>query len=169
MKIATWISIVVLFALLVVGYMDLNKKINQSSVVINMERLYHEFEMTKAFEKKYVRLAKERGVAIDSLNTMLQTIQSNQEQAEPIVVNQKIQKVAYAQASLQQENERMRQELEQQIWNQLNEYLYQYGKENDYPVILGAQNNGNIIYVDTPVDITDAAIEFVNLKYRGIN
>lgn len=166
MKIGVWISIIILFGLLIAGYWDLNKKMEKSPAVINMEKLYHAFDMTKDFEKKYVRLTKERGQTIDSLNTMLRQMQTEE---KAVAVNQKIQTVAYAQANLQQENERTRMELEQQIWNQLNQYLYQFGEAQEHSIILGAQGNGNVIYMENPVDITDAAIEFVNLKYRGIN
>lgn len=172
MKITNWktiLAFVGLIFLMAFAYFDLRQKINKPSVVIDMEKLYQSFQMTKTLEKKYVQLSKERGLAIDSLNSVMQTLQVPQnDQGNAIAVNQKIQTVAYTQAALQQENETMRLELEQQIWNQLNQYLYQFGQENSYPIILGSMGHGNVIYVEQPVDITEQAIEFVNEKYQGI-
>ena len=164
--ITTFIGLTLLMTL---AYFDLKQEVNKKSVVVNMEKLYQSFHMTKTLEKKYVQLSKERGSAIDSLNSVMQTLQVPQNnQGNAVAVNQKIQTVAYTQAALQQENETMRFELEQQIWNQLNQYLYQFGQENNYSIILGSMGHGNVIYVEQSVDITDKAIEFVNEKYQGI-
>ena len=162
------ILLALMLGFMVWGYWDLNHKINKPTAVINMEELYRSFDMTKTMEKKYVNVTRERGKAIDSLNTIIQTLQSGESNsANPVLVNQKLQAAAYSQVNLQQETETMKLELEQQIWNQLNQYLYEFGQEEKHAIILGALGHGNVIYVEKSVDITDEAIEFVNNKYQG--
>lgn len=57
-------------------------------------------------------------------------------------------------------------ELEKIIWNRLNPYISQYGKEKGYQYIYGANGTGNILYADKSEDITDQLIIYVNNRYH---
>lgn len=55
----------------------------------------------------------------------------------------------------------------QKIWKQLNSYVEEFGKENDYLMIVGTQGDGNVMYVKESANITNELIEYVNKKYNG--
>ncbi|QQX76513.1 MULTISPECIES: OmpH family outer membrane protein [Aequorivita] len=58
-------------------------------------------------------------------------------------------------------------EVSQQVWSRINSYMDNFGKENDYHIILGTQGNGNIMYAKKEIDITEEFIEYANKKYEG--
>jgi outer membrane protein len=53
------------------------------------------------------------------------------------------------------------------IISQLNSYVKEFGKKNNYTMILGATNDGNVMYADTSLNISKEIIEFINNKYNG--
>ena len=65
------------------------------------------------------------------------------------------------------ENAQKQQEYTSQIWTQINTYVKEYGQQNDYSYILGANGSGSIMYGLESQNITDVVIEFVNKKYEG--
>ncbi len=169
MKVLLGALIIIILGGMILGYIDLSQKINNTgTAVINMEDLYLSFELTKELEKKYKKLSKDRNIAIDSLDKIIKTLQYNKIMPQDKIV-QKLQVTSYNRATLQQQNENTKLELEQQIWNQLNQYLNEFGQQQTNSIILGAQGNGNIIYAGELVDVTTEAIKFVNNKYQGLN
>lgn len=58
-------------------------------------------------------------------------------------------------------------EVSQQVWNRINDYMQLYGKQNNFAIVLGTQGNGNIMYGNKEYNITDAFIEYANKKYEG--
>jgi len=68
---------------------------------------------------------------------------------------------------LKQINETLSRASSQQVWKRLNEYLKTYGEKHEYPMILGTQGNGNVMYAKEGIDITDAVLEYANSKYQG--
>lgn len=61
------------------------------------------------------------------------------------------------------ENEKM----VQGVLNQVNSYIEQYGKNNNYEMILGVTTVGNILYGNNHNDLTDEIIAGLNNSYLG--
>lgn len=55
----------------------------------------------------------------------------------------------------------------QQVWSRLNSYMQEYGAQKNYSIIMGTQGNGNIMYAQKHLDVTQDFIEFANKKYEG--
>jgi len=55
----------------------------------------------------------------------------------------------------------------QQIWKQINAYVNDYGKENDYEMIFGANGSGSLMYAREAVNVTDEVLEYINKRYEG--
>jgi hypothetical protein len=53
-----------------------------------------------------------------------------------------------------------------QIWNQLNAYLSDFGKNNGYRIVF-SEFDRNILFHQQSLDKTGEAIEYVNARYRG--
>jgi outer membrane protein len=60
-------------------------------------------------------------------------------------------------------NEKYRNEINIQI----NKYVEEYAKENNYDVILGGNGSGNIMYLKNDINITDDVLVYINKKYNG--
>lgn len=56
--------------------------------------------------------------------------------------------------------------LNEAIINQLNTYIEQYGQNNDYDYIIGATENGSIMFSKESKDITNDVLVFINSKYN---
>ena len=66
-----------------------------------------------------------------------------------------------------EDNQRVEKEYEEQILKQLNQFIYDYGKENGIDFIYGASGNGNLMYASDKYDITETIIKYVNQRYSG--
>jgi Skp family chaperone for outer membrane proteins len=68
--------------------------------------------------------------------------------------------------NLYQKAEQRNKEIEAMIWKRLNPYLIDFGKENGYEYIYGANGTGNVLYADEHQDITEEIIKYVNQRYH---
>lgn len=59
------------------------------------------------------------------------------------------------------------QKISEAVLNQINGYLLEHGKKNDYDLILGVTDMGNLLYAKEGLDITDKIIKELNSQYKG--
>lgn len=137
-------------------------------------KVYEEFKGKQELAQRFTKQQDFFQNKIDSVKLQLNilTQQLNQNPEEPS--QELIQSYQYTQtkyAQLQQELAQKTTELQekymQQIWNQLNEYIKEYGLEHNYDYIYGAEGTGSIMYAKESNDITDKIIPYVNSKYEG--
>jgi len=57
----------------------------------------------------------------------------------------------------------------EQVWKRLNTYIKEYGKSNNYDIIIGTLGDGNVMYANSKVDITSDVLEYSNRIYEGTN
>lgn len=57
------------------------------------------------------------------------------------------------------------QQITQGVLTVVNTFIEEYGKQNNYKLILGATNAGNIVYAEEFMDITDEVLEQLNAQY----
>lgn len=65
-------------------------------------------------------------------------------------------------------NSRIKEEEEkilQGVLNQINSFVENYGKENNYDIIFGTTLSGSILYGDKAIDITDELLHTLNKNY----
>ena len=53
-----------------------------------------------------------------------------------------------------------------ELTTKLKEAIRQYGKENNYTFILGANEGGSVLYGKDNKDITDELIRYLNQQYK---
>lgn len=53
------------------------------------------------------------------------------------------------------------------VLNQVNSFVEEYGKENNYDLILGTTSSGSILYGEEAIDITQELIQEINVDYEG--
>jgi len=142
---------------------------------ISVPQVFNGFEYKKELEKKYTKSEEARKKIIDSLEldlkVLYKTIKTSKK--EDVALNSKFefqrQNFVEKQHQLEEDNANMKNEFNTQILNQLNQYVKDYGKENNYKFILGAEGNGSLMYGAESEDLTKEIITYINNKYSGIN
>jgi outer membrane protein len=53
----------------------------------------------------------------------------------------------------------------QAVYNKINAFITRFGEQHNYDVILGANGQGNVMYVEGQIDITEDVIRLLNKEY----
>lgn len=142
------------------AYVDLSK-LNNSFV--------YKIELEKKFEKN--QLAKKN--ILDSLKLNLSLLESNvkanKDNKELLTKYQILgEDYYYKEQQFEEDTKTLQQQYTDQIWNQLNQYIEEFGQKTGYTYIFGANGSGSLMYSDKKKNITDELIEFVNNRHKGI-
>jgi outer membrane protein len=71
------------------------------------------------------------------------------------------------QQSISQQAQEEDQKLTQGVLNQVNSFIEEYGKENGYKIIFGANGSGTIVYGTDAINITNKVLMTLNKEYNG--
>lgn len=159
----------ILLILGLLGYWNLSKNNSPKVVIVKVEELYKKFDLTKAIDKKYVKIATQNQLAIDSIELELNALNANRANFNESILSIKVNQLLIMQKEIEEGNSKMRGELESQIWTQLNEYVTQYAEYKQLDLVLGNVVNGGVLYQREMLDVTEEVIIFVNEKYNGFN
>jgi len=105
--------------------------------------------------------ARDWQLRIDSLGTELQSLSK----APAATRAAKEQELLRYREAIQQRAQQENQRLTQAVLAEINAYLKQYGKQKGYTFILGATENGSIVYAADEADITDDVLKGLNEQY----
>lgn len=123
---------------------------------VDVFKLVNEFELQKEYSDQAKRDMNTEKAAIDSaVFTEKLRNPSGYEKFKNDLYN-----------NLYQKAEQRNKEIEAMIWKRLNPYLIDFGKENGYEYIYGANGTGNVLYADEHQDITEEIIKYVNQRYH---
>ena len=117
-------------------------------------KLYESFEAKKQLEEKLINTKAANKMRLDSLKLLI-----TDQQTELYYRQQK--------AIIEKEEEQLAVKYNTQIWNQLNDYIKEYGIANGYEFIHGATGSGSMMYANEKLNITDEVIKYANQKYEG--
>lgn len=139
---------------------------------VDTAKLFSEFKLSKESLKEVEDFKKARKVVLDSLYERVRVSSlkienrsaSENELKEFALLKEEY---LYKQQLFDEDSRKMTFETDSKIWNQLNQYVLEYGKEKKYKFILGATGQGNIMYADESKNVTEDMITFVNKKYEG--
>lgn len=59
------------------------------------------------------------------------------------------------------------QRYDNELKTQINQYVTDFGKENEYYMLFGATAIGNLMYADSSANVTTQVINYCNEKYEG--
>ena len=139
---------------------------------VDFNKVYNEFQYKKELEAKFTKTQEARKKVIDSLEldlkmlySQLQNDSKNKEKLSEFDV--KRQDFMDKKGRLEEDGQHNQQNYQEQILNQLNQYVKDYGKEKGYSMILGADGSGTLMYAQEGIDITEVVIKYINNKYKG--
>lgn len=128
------------------------------SVYINQNKLGLSYHGAINKQQAFLTQAKTWQANLDSLSTEMAALPPAQAKAK------QQQFLQYRQA-IQQKAQAEEARVNQEILAEINAYIKQYGKEKGYDFILGATDNGNIVYAAEGKDITDEVLAGLNKQY----
>jgi len=152
-------------------YWTISSEKRSIAYVDNM-RLFNEFALKKELEKDLNRLENTSKSQLDSMRIQIEllarkieTEKTSRETQERFEFTR--QQYLAKEEQLRLNNENSAKRFNEQIWNQLNAYVKEFAKNNNYQIVLGTSGDGNIMYAAEELDVTEKAIAYVNQKYKG--
>jgi len=147
---------------------------HNKQVYVDMGKLYDEFHLSKQLNGDLEKIVKSRSKTLDSLlqDIQLKTLDLKQKlkptQEELNHVAKLEELYYYKQQEFEKNNQTVSADYNTKIWNQINQYLQDFGKENKYTFIFGANGQGTIMFADDTRDITNIALAYVNDRFNGV-
>lgn len=67
-----------------------------------------------------------------------------------------------------EDNALLTQQYQEQISNQLNQYLKDFTAANEYDYIFGATGDGSLMGAKDAYNVTDLVLNYANQRYKGV-
>lgn len=145
---------------------------------IEIKKVFDGFLMKAEMEAKYKQTEKARAQILDSLSFNLKIMSKHlneQKNTKTGLKKEEVYQFEYNREEYlklknqyQEENAVLSQKYDSQILTQLTQYVIEFGKKNNYDIILGADGNGSLMYSKEVYNISDDIIVFINNKYKGV-
>lgn len=169
MWVITWVAIISIAAFLIAEYGNRPK-----TGYIVIQEVYARFDLKKELEKKFELTKNTRQKVLDSLAFELKMLakkidsEKGKNREDEISYNRKREEFYQRRQTFSEDNDQLSRQYDQEILSQLNQYVSDYGKENNYKYIFGNDGNGSLMHAEESENITKEIIEFINKKYRGV-
>lgn len=140
---------------------------------VDIPKVFNSFEMKKELQEKFKKTATVRKRIVDSLEFDLQVLsrklQADQKN-QTLITEFDLKREYYfkQKEQIEQDNAAMSNQFDKQILERMSQYMIDYGKENNYDLILGADGNGVLMYANEGMNISDDVSKYVNNKYKGV-
>jgi len=129
---------------------------------VSIQTVFDEFDYTKDVRKK---ITAEQQIGIRIIDSLKQQIPVD---AEPGANDEKIEKITYLRDQLVEREKAITADYNAKIWLKLNKYLNEFGAEEKYSFLFGAEGSGSLMYADSSLNVTREAIEYINKKYADV-
>ena len=148
----------------------------EKTAYVNTVKLYNEFDYKKELENKIVEVRKIRKFMLDSMKVELQNIanildnKTEEDNRTELIGRFEILRAQYRtkQDEFEESNEILAEDYTQKIWDQLNQYVNDFGEKGGYQYIYGADGEGKMMYADKKFDVTTELTTYVNARYGGV-
>jgi outer membrane protein len=165
-------ALVILFAQGIFNLVWLNH--GKRTAYINTETVYNDFGLKKKMESDLKKTQLIRTNILDSmklqLDMMYTHIEEKKQLDDSLMMNAFTnlrERYFKRKEEFTQANEALAQQYTSQIWSQLNQYLQDYGHAKGYEYIFGANGDGNLMFADDAVNITEEVKGYVNERFKG--
>ena len=166
MKIMSALGLMLLLVLIFSFYAPVEK-----TGYIQLQTVFQSFEGKIEMEKRFQQTQWNTQKYLDSLQLQLRQMKLSLEQKESDKLKNDIQNLKTQYTNIENKAYQIQsekaEEYTQQIWNQLNQYIEDFGQENDYDYIFGTEGAGVLMYGDEKRNLTKDIINYINKRYDG--
>ncbi len=170
-----FIEVFVSGVLILVGIATYHFCFQPKTGYILIQEVYNNFDFKKEMEKKFLATKNARQKKLDSLEMMVNSLgnkigrmpekeRNSDEIAKFHELQEEYQKRKRAD---EEDNSELSAEYDREILTQLNQYIKDYGTQNNYTYIFGNDGNGSLMFAIERRNISNDVIEYVNKKYSG--
>lgn len=150
----------------------ISKKEELKTAYITNAKLYAEFQLSKELDAKVKKVQQARQMILDSLGLQLEALERKVANGEASDLemqgfNQMRNEYALKQQQFVEDNSVLMQQYQEQISNQLNQYLKDFTEEEGYDYIFGATNAGSLMGAKDQYNVTDEVLNYANARYQG--
>lgn len=148
------------------------KSYSDKFVYVNTTKLYSDFEYAKQLHKDFEKMVTARKTILDSLYEATDKItkelkyKKTQSELDMNMVTEMQNDYFAKKEQFARDNESVMNIYNEKIWTQINEYVQQYGKEKGMNIVFGANSQGSIMYGNSPFDITEEVLDYINNKFN---
>lgn len=145
---------------------------NSREVYIVTGELFQNFDYQNELNAEYIKLKDTKDKEIENYITLLKKLQQKikeEQNSDQAIYDYQVglERLQKLQNDVNDELSKISAEYNDKIWDKLNRYVTEYGKENNYKVIFGAGGDGNIMYAEESINVTSEVVEYCNNKYNG--
>lgn len=158
------------FCLSVCGYTWMNQP---KTAYVNLTKLYDSFKLKTELENNLISLKTDTQYLLDSLASEMIIINnavkvsSNSREKEELVKLER--EYLLKQSRINEDYQNLLNRYDDQIWNQLNQYVDDFSKNEGYAYLIGSKGTGTIMGGNAQFDITTKLITYANARYSGAN
>lgn len=169
--------IIALLALLISSIALYMSRSSSELVYVDVNKLMDGYERTKVakaeFEKKAGTMKANVDTLVSKWQKELQVYEKERASLSPTelklkqeLLTTKQQQINQYQSTIEKQIQEEQKKTTQTVINDINDYIKEFGKNNNYKIIFGASGNGSIMYADESTDLTDKLIKGINDKYK---
>lgn len=131
----------------------------KSTVVIDSFKVFEGFQLKKDYDAKIEKEFASEKAALDSMGYKFNTLKN------PLEIDALKKQFVLKKRQFDEKFQAVSQKYTNEVYQRLNDYIKDFGKKNHYGVIIGSNGQGNVMYRDDAMDVTDKLIAFINQKY----
>lgn len=140
---------------------------------VDIPKVFNGFEMKKELQGKYKQVELSRKRILDSLSFSLQMLAKKMESSKndkDLIAEFDFKREDFFKTKnrLEEDNAALSAQYDKQILEQMSQYILDYGKNNKYDLILGADGNGTLMYANEKINISEEVTIYINNRYKGI-
>lgn len=156
---------VVIIAFCTVSFIFSDKEENQQKVVfIENNTVFESFQMKKDYDKILEKDLMMESQKLDSLGNLVNGMSQDPKVSGSMLEVKKAEYFA-AKKVFEENFSKLSKEYTSQVYERLNTYIQEFGKQKNYRMIVGANGQGNVMYVEKSADVTKELITYINKEY----
>ena len=146
---------------------------SQKTGYVELGKIVEGFELKRTLQDNLLALKNSRTNEVDSLQLELQIlsrqIKASNLKDKKAMAEFEIKKEIFINKKDQysRQIDSLSQVYDSRIMQQLNQYIKDFGIENNYKYIFGAEGSGALMYADTSENITIVVTKYISEKYSG--
>ena len=140
---------------------------------VNLGEVFENFSGKKELAFRLDKLKNQQKSMLDSMELTIHSLQkkaSDKEGGQAVLakLQNTQQNYHYLNAQFSEQYQTQDASYSEKVWKQINQYVTDYGKDNDYDFIYGANGNGSLMYGSSANNITEEIINHINERYEGL-